>query len=138
MFKKIMTPVDLAHTGDLEKSLECAADLAKQHDAEIVFVGVTASAPSELAHNPKEFADKLDAFAKQQADRHSINASATVSLSNDPITDVDDALLKAVDSTGADLVVMQSHLPKPTDVVWPSNGGKIASHSNVSVMLVRD
>ena len=59
-------------------------------------------------------------------------------IAHDPTTDVDDALLKAVDETGADLVVMASHKPGLAEYFWPSNGGKLAGHTGVSVMLVRD
>jgi len=50
---------------------------------------------------------------------------------------VDDALLKASRDTGADLVVMASHMPSVLDYIWPSNGGKIAEHAKCSVMVVR-
>ena len=137
MFKKIMTPVDLAHKGDLKKALACTADLAKHYGAEVVYVGVTAATPGPTAHNPREFADKLEAFAKAEADEHGIKAAAETVISHDPATDVDDALLKAVKETGADLVVMASHVPNVLDYIWPSNGGKIAEHAKCTVMVVR-
>lgn len=57
MFKKIMAPVDLAHMDRLEKALKCTADLAKHYDAEVIFVGVTSSTPSSMAHTPAEYAE---------------------------------------------------------------------------------
>lgn len=137
VFKKIMTPVDLAHKGDLDKALECTADLARHYGAEVVYVGVTAATPSATAHNPQEFGDKLEAFVADQAERHGIEATADTVVSHDPTTDVDDALLKAVKETGADLVVMASHVPSVLDYIWPSNGGKIAEHADCTVMVVR-
>ena len=137
MFKKIMAPFDLAHQESLQKALQCTADLAKHYDAEVVYVGVTAPTPSKTAHTPAEYATKLDAFAQTQATEHGITASASTVISHDPTTDVDDALLKATSDTGADLVVMASHIPTLMDYVWPSNGGKIAEHANCSVMVVR-
>lgn len=137
MFKKIMTPVDLAHLGGLEKALRCTADLAKYYGAKVVYVGVTASTPSATAHNPTEYAKKLNAFAAAQAEQHGISASADPVISHDPTSDVDDALLKATHDTGADLVVMASHIPNVLDYVWPSNGGKIAEHAKCSVFVVR-
>jgi nucleotide-binding universal stress UspA family protein len=137
VFKKIMTPVDLAHLSHLEKALRCTADLAKHYDANVVYVGVTAPTPSATAHNPTEYAEKLNAFAAAQADEHGISASSDPVISHDPTIDVDDALLKATHDTGADLVVMASHLPSVFDYIWPSNGGKIAEHANCSVFVVR-
>jgi nucleotide-binding universal stress UspA family protein len=137
VFKKIMTPVDLAHQDHLEKALQCTADLAKHYGAEVVFVGVTASTPSAMAHNPAEYAQKLDAFVEAQSAKHGISGSSLPIVSHDPTTDVDDALLKATRDTGADLVVMASHLPSVFDYIWPSNGGKIAEHAKCSVFVIR-
>jgi len=138
VFKKIMTPVDLAHIGDLGKSLQCGVDLARHYNAEIVYVGVTSSAPSATAHNPAEYAEKLAEFSAAQSEKHGVTTSAQAITSHDPATDVDDALLDAVKETGADMVIMASHLPKLTDYIWPSNGGKIAAHAACTVMVVRD
>ncbi|MFN3207877.1 MAG: universal stress protein [Roseovarius sp.] len=137
MFNKIMAPVDLAHKDRLEKALKCTGDLAKHYNAEVVFVGVTTNTPSSTAHTPEEYGKKLDAFAKEQASALGITASGEALVSHDPSSDVDDVLLKAVSDTGADLVVMASHVPNLMDYVWPSNGGKIAEHAECSVMVVR-
>lgn len=137
MFTKIMVPVDLTHADRLTKALGCAGALAKQFCAEAVYVGVTASAPSSIAHTPEEYADKLAAFAEEQGKTHGISASAHPMVSHDPATDLDPTLMKALKETGADLVVMASHIPNITDYIWPSNGGTLASHANASVLIVR-
>lgn len=137
MFKKIMTPVDLAHQGDLAKALKCSADLAKHYGAEVVYVGVSSATPSATAHTPKEYEEKLGAFAEAQASENGIKTTAHPVMSHDPAVDIDDALMKATVDVGADLVVMQSHMPNVMDYIWPSNGGKIAEHAKCSVMVVR-
>ncbi len=137
MFKRIMVPVDLAHADRLERALTCAADLAKHYGADVVYVGVAAATPSSIAHTPAEFAGKLAAFADAQAAARGIPAVAHAVTSHDPSVDLDPTLLKAVDETGADLVVMASHIPNLTDYVWPSNGGTVAAHAKVSVLVVR-
>ncbi len=137
MFKRIMAPVDLAHVDGLRRALDCAADLAGHYKAPITYVGVTSSAPSQLAHNPEEFSQKLESFVAVEAKTHGVEGSAHTSIAHDPTTEVDDALLRAIDETGADLVVMASHVPSLIDYVWPSNGGKLAEHANCSVMVVR-
>jgi nucleotide-binding universal stress UspA family protein len=129
--------VDLAHIDRMERSLACGADLAKLWDIPVVYVGVTAQTPGALGHNPAEYGARLDAFAKAQAGARGIRASAHEVISHDPAAELDTALLKAVDETGADLVVMASHVPGLTDYVWPSNGGKIAAHSDASIFVVR-
>lgn len=137
MFKRIMAPVDLAHKETLAKALSVTADVARQYDASVTYVGVSSAAPGSLGHNPAEFERKLSQFAEEQAKAHGITADSKAVMSHDPTTDVDDALLRTADETGADLVVMASHVPGLADYVWPSNGGKIAAHAHASVFVVR-
>lgn len=137
MFKRIMVPVDLSHVDRLDKALTCAADMAKLHGATVVYVAVSSASPSALAHNPEEFAARLAAFAEAQGAARGITADSHAVISHDPSIDLDPSLLKAVADTGADLVVMASHVPNVSDYIWPSNGGTIASHAKASVMVVR-
>ena len=137
MFSKIMTPVDLAHKDDLEKALAVSADLAKHYGATVVYVGATTSTPSSTAHTPNEYKQKLEAFAKEQADKHGIETAGDMVISHDPSAEIDDVLLKAVKEEGVDCIVMQSHMPSFLDYIWPSNGGKIAEHAKCSVFVVR-
>lgn len=137
MFKRIMVPVDLAHAGGLERALGCAADMAQHYGATVVYVGVSSTTPSSVARTPAQFAEKLEEFARSQADAHGITAESHPATSHDPAVDLDPTLLKAVEETGADLVVMASHVPTLGNYIWPSNGGRIASHAKVSVMVVR-
>ena len=137
MFKQIMAPVDLAHVDGLARALACAADLARHYGVPVTYVGVTSTVPSKLAHTPAEFEARLRGFAQAEADRNGIEATAHMAIAHDPATEIDDALLRAVDETGADLVVMASHVPRVMDHFWPSNGGKLAEHARCSVMVVR-
>ncbi|SEM07079.1 universal stress protein [Halomonas daqiaonensis] len=137
MFQKIMVPVDLAHLDVIEPALEKVADLARHYDAEVCYVGVTSNAPSSVARTPQEYAQKLEAFAKERAEVHGQPVSTKTINSPDVIADLDDILIKAIDEVGADLVVMPTHPPKHLDVIIPSHGGKVASHTKASVFLVR-
>lgn len=137
MYKQILVPVDLTHAEHLEKALQTAADLAKHYGSPVCYVGVTPETPSPVAHNPSEYAQKLEAFANEQAQKHGHQASAKAYASHDPAVDIDDTLMKAIREVGADLVVMQSHVPNVTDYIWPSHGGSVASHSDASVFVVR-
>ncbi|MCD9148849.1 universal stress protein [Pseudophaeobacter flagellatus] len=137
MFKRIMAPVDLAHVEGLRPALDCTADLAKHYSVPVVYVGVTSTAPSELAHNPEEFGQKLSAFAAAEAAKHAIETSGHTAIAHDPTIEIDQALMRAIDDTDADLVVMASHVPNVMDHIWPSNGGKLAEYAKCSVMVVR-
>ncbi len=137
MYSNIMVPVDLAHVERLAKALDTAADLARHYGASVCYVGVTTSAPGEAAHNPAEFEARLEALGAAQAERHGAAVSTRTIVSNDPAIDLDDKLIGAVQETGADLVVMASHMPGLMEHVFASNAGYVASHAAVSVFVVR-
>jgi nucleotide-binding universal stress UspA family protein len=137
MYNKIMVPVDLAHLGALEKSLQIAADMARHYDAEICYVSVTANTPGPVARTPDEYERKLKAFADEQAGRHGQPTSSRMLISHDPTADLEKILVKTADEIGADLVLMATHLPHKVDAIMPSHGDKVAKHTDVSVFLVR-
>ena len=137
MYKKIMVPFDLAHLDRLDKALTTAADLAMHYNAALHYVGVTASQPGSVAHNPAEYAEKLNAFAKEEAAKRGLEATSQAYTSHDPAVDLDDTLMKAVADSGSDLVVMASHLPGAGEYIFASNAGYLASHAGISVFVVR-
>lgn len=136
MYSHIMVPVDLRHVDKLGHALSVASELGKLWDATVTYVGVTASSPSEFGHTPEEYAARLKDFAASQGESQGIKAASHAIVSHDPTTDLDPTLLKAVEETGADLV-MASHIPNITDRFWPSNGGTVATRAKASVMIVR-
>lgn len=137
MYESIMIPVDLAHEGTLDKALATGADLAKHYGAKLHVVGVTDVTPGAVAHNPEEFAQKLDAFARERSGRYGYEFTPLAMTSVDPAVDLDDKLQAAAEQIGADLIVMASHVPGLADYVFASRAGYLASHSNLSVFVVR-
>ncbi len=136
-YKNIMIPVDLEHIETLEKALGVAADLAQHYSAALTVVSVTSPAPGSVAHNPAEFADKLAKFAESQSAMRGVPFASKAVVSNDPTIDMDDALEQAAGELNADLVVMASHVPGFWDHIISSRGGYLASHSHISVLVVR-
>jgi len=138
VFTKLMVPVDVTHPGQLEKALAVAADLARHYGAGICYVAVTSSAPNALGHTPEEAARHLDEFAAAQGETHGLGTSGHLVVSHDPAVDLDKSLLGAIRDTGADLVVVASHVPGWRDLFSGSHGGWLARHAPVSVTVVRD
>lgn len=138
MYKKIMVPVDLTHVEQLGKALTTAADLSKHYGIPICYVSVSAAAPGPLSHNPAEFTEKLEEFAKSEAAERGLDDVSSVAYtSHDPTIDLDSTLVKAIEESGSDLVVMHSHIPGFPEYVFASNAGYLASHCDVSVLVVR-
>lgn len=137
MYKKILVPVDLAHLERLEKALKTASDLAGHYGAELCYVGVTATTPGPVAHNPEEFAEKLEAFGRERATGTGCKVTTRAYSSHDPAVDLDDKLAEAIEEVGADLVVMASHVPGLPEHIFASNAGHLASHAKISVFVIR-
>lgn len=137
MYQHIMVPVDLTHLEALEKALVTATDLARHYSCPVTYVGVAASTPGALGHNPHEFGESLAEFGRAEAGKRGVDVRTKAVISHDPTSDLDDALVRAAQDLGADLVVMATHHPTIVDYLWPSNGGRMANHSDLSVFLVR-
>lgn len=137
MFDHILVPVDLRHRDHMEKALTCAADLAKHYGADVHLLAVTSAAPSEVAHNIKEFQNKLDAFAQEQSAAKGANFEAKAVVSHDPAADLGEVLVDQTKAHNIDLVVMASHVPHIGDYIVQSNAGHLASHTGASVFIVR-
>lgn len=132
-----MVPIDLTHREKMRTAITLAADLAKLYDSEVCYVGATTPTPSSVAHTPKEYGEKLAEFAKSEGDAHGQDVTSHTVISHDPTADLDHDLVKAISEVGADLVVMATHIPNIGDFIWPSNGGRLATHTDASVFLVR-
>lgn len=139
MYKSILVPTDLEHSDKLHKSLETAIHLAQKYGASLCYVAVTPNTPTSVATTPEEFEQQLKRFADEQGETHGIKTSAKAIVSHDPAVDLGDKLLEAIKESGADLVVMASHVPGLADKlhILHSNAGKIASRAEVSVFVVR-
>ena len=121
----------------MARALSVAADLGAHYGGEVHLVGVTGTGPSDLARSPEEFAEKLAAFAAESGTATGAKMVPHTETSHDPAVDLDDTLQAAAEKMGADLIVMASHVPGFADRVFASNAGYLASHSNLSVMVVR-
>lgn len=139
MYRKILVPVDLAHTEKMAKALNTSIDMAKHYNASLCYVTVTNSTPSAAAHNPKELAENLKVFAEEQGKSHSIETDSMVIEARDLAVELDDKLVEAIKKTGVDLVVMASHEPGIGDKlhILHSNAANIVKHTNISVFVVR-
>ncbi len=137
MYKTIMIPVDLEHSGQLDKALATGADLAKHYGAELYVVSVTGTAPGAVAGHPAEYAQKLEAFAADQSAKRGVQFKAKTMISHDLAADLESRLKEAGSEIGADLVVMASHVPGIIEYVFSSRAGYLASHTDLSVFVVR-
>ncbi len=137
MIKKIMVPVDLAHKDDLKNAISQAGQISKLNSATIHLVGVTSSAPTEIAKNPETYDEKLRAFAKEVADQTGCPVETLSLVDVDVSADLGHILVDKSDELKMDLIVMASHVPGLLEHIIASNAGYVASHAKCSVYVVR-
>ena len=137
MINKIMVPVDLAHKDDLENAISQAGQISKLNSATIHSVGVTSSAPTEVAKTPDSYGAKLKAFAKEVSDKTGCPVEPISLVDVDVTADLGHVLLDKSDELKVDLIVMASHVPGLMEHVIASNAGYVASHAKCSVYVVR-
>lgn len=137
MFKTIMVPVDLVHKDKLDRALQAAGDLGRHYGAKIVVVNIGPNTPNELGHRPDEVAASVESFAEDLQNKFDVEVEKLALSSVDPAADMNRDLMKAVDETGADLVIVASHKPGLMEHIFSSHGGYLAQHAKVSVLVVR-
>ena len=137
MYKKIMVPIDLEHADKLSGALSMAAKMAEMCGAELVYAGVHGGTPSAAAHNPTEYAERLEALARAQPVAQVVQVSSLPIFSHDPAVEIATSLISAATKNGVDLIGMNSHIPGWAEHVFHSNAGYVASHAPMSVFVVR-
>jgi nucleotide-binding universal stress UspA family protein len=137
MYKKIMVPIDLAHSDRLGKALSAAADIARSNDAEVVYVAVAHPGPDGELPDREQLRADLDTFSGTEAAVRKLRASDHLLISEKPSADTGAQLVEAARDVGADLIVMASHVPGVRDHFLQSNAGYVASYAPVSVYVIR-
>jgi len=130
-------PTIRKNLNDVEMRILRACVHARRDRRDVTLVAVTGPAPGEAAHNPKEFRAKLDAFAAELAAESGVQVDAQTEVIGDPVADLDKALDRQFHELGVDLVVMASHVPGFREYIFHSNAGFLASHTDLSVFVVR-
>ena len=138
MYSRILVPVDLENADQLGKALDLAGAIAKENDAEVVYVDVVDAVPTTSTRTEgQRIANRLRAFAAEQAAHHGIKTKDHVALRGDLHLNVGADIIKAATEAKCDLIVMASHVPGLKEHILASNAGYVASHAPMSVYVVR-
>ncbi|TCO77166.1 universal stress protein [Chromatocurvus halotolerans] len=137
MYQRIGVPVDLEHPETLAKAMATASTLASAFGASLHLVAVTSPSPGAVARNPQAFAERLTAYADECSARHGVIFTPHVRVCDDPAVELDRTLSAAFHQLEVDLLVVASHVPGLRDYVFASNAGWLASHTDLSVFVVR-
>lgn len=142
MFNTILLPIDLEHPASWKKALPAAEKLADDNGAALHVISVVPGFGSALV--AAEFPADFERKTLEKASAHLAEVIAADAASPDRITQhighgrVHEELLKAIDDTGADLVVMASHAPDAwREFLVGSQADRVVRRSPVSVLVIR-
>jgi nucleotide-binding universal stress UspA family protein len=141
MFNTILVTIDLNHPASWAKALPTAAALAKANNAALHAVSVAPDlgGPMVAGYFPAEFAENLMVKTKTELvqllarELPGETVSAHVAIGH-----VHEEILKTIEATGADLVVMASHAPdRVREFLVGSQADRVVRRSPVSVLVTR-
>lgn len=138
MFKHILVPVDLSEKDKLKRAIEVATDQAKHFEAKLTLVSVVGGLQARVSNSPAKYAGLLAEFAESVSATYGVNVDSNIYEVPDPSVQLDGKLLKIIEETGIDLIIMASHQPGWAEYLINSHGGRVASHAPISVFVVRD
>ncbi len=129
MFRKIMVPVDPGAPDIARKALEIGKWLARQSEAEILLISIAERPDSEAAEAEAE--TRLQEMV--DAERGDLKMDGVLTLGGR----VADEIRYAAEEMGVDLIVMASHEPRISDMLFGSKSAQVALHTHCSVLVVR-
>jgi nucleotide-binding universal stress UspA family protein len=140
MFKRILTPIDLAEVELAEPAIAQAVELAEASGGVVRLINVQPLLPATfMDYVPADF----DAAQEERAAKALDEIAAGVNLPAERLSHVvkvggayHEILTEAV-SWAADLIVMGSHRPAMSDYLLGSNAKTIVRHATCSVLIVR-
>jgi len=142
MFKTILVTIDLNHEESWNHALPMAVDMARQSGGALHAIVVVPDFGESMVSSyfPKDFRE--DMLVKTKSDLTKLleekvpsDVAATPHVSAGK---VHEKILEAIESTGADLVVMASHAPdRIREFLVGSQADRVVRRSPVSVLVAR-
>jgi nucleotide-binding universal stress UspA family protein len=136
MFKTILVPIEMAHVAESE----AVVNLAKQQSADgakIILLNVVEEIPTWAASAiPADIIERSKETSRKQlealADSSGPSVEARIRSGHAYNTILDEA-----ESSGADLIIIQSHRPGLQDYLLGSTAAKVVRHATCSVLVLR-
>ena len=133
MFTQIMVPVDLEHEIKQDKTFDAAAKLSLAYKAPIHLVSVIKESRKDKA----KFLEALIGLARQLSELTGAKVYPHPVQTDAVGDDLNPMLEIMAEDLGIDLIVMASHVPGFWEHIFASHAGYLASHSKLSVFVVR-
>lgn len=141
MYKHILLPVDLEDAASSARALEAAVAQAQTSGAALHVLTVVPDFGMSVVGSffPDDFAEKALAETARRLDAY-VGDNVPDGVAVQQLVAhgrVYEEIIKAADSGGADLIVIQAHRPDVSDYLLGSNAARVARHAKQSVLIVR-
>ena len=136
MYKKILVPIDEAHSASSENSLNLAQHLCG-NDGDITVLTVIEDVPGYVAmHLPKEFVRKARADAEASLEKQlaKTKCKAAIVVKNGHAANT---ITEMANENGFDLIVIASHKPEAMDRLLGSTASRVVRKAKCSVLVTR-
>ena len=140
MFSQILAAVDANNSGNTEKILRIAADIANSNKAGLHVSSVISSAPVVVSQHLPEGYEKM---AMEKTEKDLAALSANIDLVQGDVTssarfgDVYREILVQAEKSGVDLIIIGSSKLQATDFLLGTNAARVVRHATCSVFVVR-
>ena len=140
MFKQILAAVDLDNSGNAEKILRIAADIANIYSARLHVLSVIGAVQAVVSQHLPEGYEKM---AMERTEQDLTTLSANVDLAQGEVTssarfgDIYREILAQAEKSAVDLIIIGSNKPQATDFLLGTNAARVVRHSSCSVFVVR-
>ncbi len=139
MYTNVLVPIDLSHAERFPGMFESARSLAEDRKAQITLLHVFAEVPGYVvAQIPPQYhesyAKDAEKSLKDLVSKYDLKGDVKVLVKDGHVANT---ILQTAKETGADLIVVGSHKPGPSDYLIGSVAGRIVRHASCSVVVVR-
>jgi len=136
MYKKIVVPVDLAHTDKAASMIEAAQKLADDN-ARIILTNIVEEIPAHVAAElPGGYSDKAKSAALEELQTIAKASGFDVEI-DVRIGQPAKAILAVAESNDADAIVIASHRPGLQDYLLGSTAARVVRHAACTVVVIR-
>lgn len=136
MYKKIVVPVDLAHTDKAASMIEAAQKLADDN-ARIILTNIVEEIPAHVAAElPGGYSDKAKSAALEELQTIAKASGFDVEI-DVRIGQPAKAILAVAENNDADAIVIASHRPGLQDYLLGSTAARVVRHAACTVVVIR-
>lgn len=143
MYKNIIVPIDIDSKNSWDLAIAAVNEIAARFDSIVHFVNIVPDFGLGMVQQYfpkgwiKDITKKSEIELKNIIDKSSLNKN----ISYD-ITVMRGAVYQMIidfaEKTEADLIIMAAHHPNRSDLLLGSNTVKVARHTKLSILIVRD